>query len=401
MHKADALFAMIGCAAGLNAGVCAAEVRVVPGEVIYLNPTNPARNYSDLVIHNIVIASDAEESLEITGVEIMLSSGGHATLSKIIPVERLVAETREIGQMAAQGMGVLLHAQLLSADGLKGVFGREVSLAVSAQLAPSEALLTTRHHFSLDFQPDEAEIRVTGKTADGTSRNLSTRVPVHRYKSRISYSAPLEGTWLMTSLPSIQSHHRLNPPTEYALDFFSIGKGAEGPASNVYSLHAEEISGYGEPVNAAAGGEVVFVIADDVQDRAAMLPRDSESLTAAGQRISRYNMLRMAKDFRRAAAGNIVVIRHEAEGTVEYSSYGHLKTGSVRVAMGDRVSRGDVIAAVGDTGDSAAVHLHFQVNAGSDPFFSKSLPVRVTDFKPIIYGIDPGRIVSSGRRSVP
>ena len=109
-------------------------------------------------------------------------------------------------------------------------------------------------------------------------------------------------------------------------------------------------------------------------------------------------MQRMASDFRRALAGNQVTIRHRFEdGRVEYSSYGHLAAGSIRVAVGDRVARGDAIAAVGDTGDSAAVHLHFQLNAGADPFFSRSLPVRFDDMRETFGGQDAGIFVSGSR----
>ncbi len=56
------------------------------------------------------------------------------------------------------------------------------------------------------------------------------------------------------------------------------------------------------------------------------------------------------------------------------TAYGHLKTGSPRVSEGDAVERGQVIAEVGDTGDSAAVHLHFQVMEGGQPM--RSIPYR-------------------------
>ena len=107
-------------------------------------------------------------------------------------------------------------------------------------------------------------------------------------------------------------------------------------------------------------------------------------------------MRRYAADFKRAAAGNIVVIRHESAAAIEYSSYGHLKAGSVLVAVGDAVEQGQQIAAVGDTGDSAAVHLHFQVNAGPDPLVSRSLPFKFTDQRPMVRGLDPGRFVHNG-----
>ncbi len=56
--------------------------------------------------------------------------------------------------------------------------------------------------------------------------------------------------------------------------------------------------------------------------------------------------------------GNSVVIEH-GRGLKTY--YYHLKTGTVRVKKGDLVSRGDVIAYMGNTGNSTGAHLHFGI----------------------------------------
>jgi murein DD-endopeptidase MepM/ murein hydrolase activator NlpD len=45
-----------------------------------------------------------------------------------------------------------------------------------------------------------------------------------------------------------------------------------------------------------------------------------------------------------------------------YALYAHLKPGSLRVAKGQRVKRGQVIGLVGNTGNSGAPHLHFQLS---------------------------------------
>ena len=127
-----------------------------------------------------------------------------------------------------------------------------------------------------------------------------------------------------------------------------------------------------------------------------LMRKPGETPQAAGQRMQAYNMGRYAKDFPRAAAGNLVVIRHEQGGVVEYSAYGHLLAG-IPVKIGQVIKQGDLIGKVGDTGDSAAVHLHFQVNAGPDPFTSKSLPVRFGDARDPTGIDDVLELVSAGR----
>ncbi len=67
-----------------------------------------------------------------------------------------------------------------------------------------------------------------------------------------------------------------------------------------------------------------------------------------------------------------MVIRH-ASG--EFSHYGHLKQGSVRVKAGDAVKRGQVIGQLGHTGNSTEPHLHFQLTDGPDSMYSRGIPI--------------------------
>ncbi|MFC5931373.1 hypothetical protein D6T64_08255 [Cryobacterium melibiosiphilum] len=59
--------------------------------------------------------------------------------------------------------------------------------------------------------------------------------------------------------------------------------------------------------------------------------------------------------------GNWILIDH---GDGVATGYAHVATGSTRVAVGDQVAAGQVIAAVGSTGASTGCHLHFEVRLG-------------------------------------
>lgn len=58
------------------------------------------------------------------------------------------------------------------------------------------------------------------------------------------------------------------------------------------------------------------------------------------------------------AGGNHVIVDI---GGGRYAFYAHLKPGSIKVEEGDRVSRGQVLARLGNSGNTTAPHLHFHV----------------------------------------
>ncbi len=65
---------------------------------------------------------------------------------------------------------------------------------------------------------------------------------------------------------------------------------------------------------------------------------------------------------RQSGFGNLIKVRHEF-GFESY--YAHLNR--IRVKVGDRVSRGDLIGDMGTTGRSTGVHLHYEIRVGGKP----------------------------------
>ncbi len=61
--------------------------------------------------------------------------------------------------------------------------------------------------------------------------------------------------------------------------------------------------------------------------------------------------------------GNHIIIMH---GHNEYSMIAHILKDSFRVREGDVVKRGDVIAMVGNSGNTNGPHIHFQVQRGME-----------------------------------
>lgn len=86
------------------------------------------------------------------------------------------------------------------------------------------------------------------------------------------------------------------------------------------------------------------------------------------------------------ADGNSVVLDL---GGGRHALYAHLKPGSIQVREGDRVTRGQLLGLVGNTGNSDAPHLHFHVMDGPSPLASNGVPYAIDAFEVT------GRAVSS------
>ncbi|NCT66862.1 MAG: M23 family metallopeptidase [Rhodanobacteraceae bacterium] len=78
------------------------------------------------------------------------------------------------------------------------------------------------------------------------------------------------------------------------------------------------------------------------------------------------------------AAGNYVM---QDIGGGHYAFYAHLQPGSLRVREGQTVRRGQVLALLGNTGNSTEAHLHFHVSDAVDPLASEGVPFAFDAFE--------------------
>lgn len=97
--------------------------------------------------------------------------------------------------------------------------------------------------------------------------------------------------------------------------------------------------------------------------------------------------------------GNYVKIKHD---NGMYTLYAHLRYGSVAVKVGDRVTKGQVLGYMGNTGYSFGAHLHFEVrnanNAKIDPtaYVSEEIVKEEPKEEPKEVQIEGRYIVKSG-----
>jgi len=85
------------------------------------------------------------------------------------------------------------------------------------------------------------------------------------------------------------------------------------------------------------------------------------------------------------ADGNSVILDL---GEQRYAMYAHMQPGSIKVRTGENVKLGQVIGLVGNTGNSFAPHLHFQVMDRMSSLASNGLPYEMWSFQ--ITGKTPG-----------
>jgi hypothetical protein len=135
----------------------------------------------------------------------------------------------------------------------------------------------------------------------------------------------------------------------------------------VYSGEKEDPESYtiyGQEAIAAADGTVVKVIDSLPEQEPGELPKGISP---------------------EEADGNAVILDL---GGGNYALYAHFQPGSIQVKEGDRVRRGDVLALVGNSGNSLAPHLHFHVMSGPLSLASNGLPYLVDSFT--VTGQTPG-----------
>jgi len=232
--------------------------------------------------------------------------------------------------------------------GLRTVAFLDVT-APSASSAPSSLL----HRLTFaPVKPDDASAVQT--VLQGAPLVPDSRAPV-------VLGPPLRGgMWLASHGLSNTSSHRRTRITldgrmrisqRFAIDWTRIG--ADGQVFRGDPANNSNWTPYGADVLAVADGRVV-----DLQDG---LAQNDPTADAKAIPITFET-----------AAGNYLILDI---GGGRYVLYAHLQPSSLRVHLGDRVSKGQVLALLGNSGKSDAPHLHLQVMDAASPLAAEGLPM--------------------------
>ena len=243
-----------------------------------------------------------------------------------------------------------------------------------AEIAPGEAVIAymwidiakgasipthLQHQFSLKKSGDENDYEL-GAPMTAVSSKLPEIV------------SPLRGkNWVALSGPANTSNHRRSAQVfegtpriaqRYAIDWVRIGDNGQtyqGDRRKNRSYYS-----YGAEVLAVADG-VVVEVKDGIPENTP--PADQKDIDELERTLTMETV-----------AGNHVNL--DLGGGV-YAMYAHLQPGSIRVKLGDKVTPGQVIGLLGNSGHAGEPHLHFQLMDRNSPLNSEGLPYYFPGFK--------------------
>jgi hypothetical protein len=200
----------------------------------------------------------------------------------------------------------------------------------------------------------------TDKASDATLEDFL--IPVSQDPVPVLSPPFKQGIWLAGDGPDNTSNHRrsifaidghIYSPERFAIDWVKVGSNND--------THHDEIAknenwwGWGEPVLAVADGEITEVV-DEFPDNA---PRILPPVTLDN------------------IAGNHVVLQIAKN---RFVTYAHLQKGGIKVRTGQHVRRGDVLALLGNSGNTTGAHLHLQVTDRNSVLQSQGVPFVFADF---------------------
>jgi murein DD-endopeptidase MepM/ murein hydrolase activator NlpD len=210
--------------------------------------------------------------------------------------------------------------------------------------------------------------------------------------AEIVISLPFEGRWLARNSPArrVPSHGTDLLGGRYAIDFIGVDDGHRTADRRDWRTFlstepVERFFAYGRPILAPANGIVVQVHDGEIDH----VGRRSQ-LTLVRYALGQPARLRQGVA---AVAGNYLIIALGHGGA--FVALAHLRTGSIRVAIGEEVTAGQPVADCGNSGNSTQPHVHLQVMDSLDLSVARGVPMAFRRFREWPRGAKQSRIKES------
>jgi hypothetical protein len=313
------------------------RLQVVP-DVVY-KVDDPGNTGTSTFVFDIVVICPADSALTPISASVALSDG-HTI------VERQEWTTERLAKIEGE------HYRILS----------------DTPVAAPRRMFTLPEAFDLHFyfrcpqalMIGSAEVRVKVADTKGRMAEDTLTIPVQYYQQKTSLIVPFRGNGVVGQDWITNGGHGGGrgglAGSEFALDLRGLDENLAEQKSDA-DENASAV-GWGREILAPAAGTVTYA-RNDVPDNPH--PGTDPGLYAA------------LHDPIMAAAGNCVIIDH---GNSEYSVLMHMQEGSVAVKVGERVTSGQMIGRLGNSGNAFGPHLHYQLQSGPELFRGQGLPFR-------------------------
>lgn len=193
----------------------------------------------------------------------------------------------------------------------------------------------------------------------GATPPLEGDIAVGTYTQRTDLIFPFRGNGIVTQGFAANGGHR-NGSGQFAIDAMALSENYAPQKTEAFAVNTDVV-GFGHEL-VAPGAGVVVIARGDRPDQ-----------PVPGESNEEFHL----PEFRGAGdPGNHVIIDH---GNGEFSKIGHLMAGSLAVREGARVTQGQRIGALGNSGDSFAPHVHHQLQDGANWQSASALPCRYTN----------------------
>lgn len=342
------------------------EVKFCPASAVRSYPLDTIRDAHSVLLQNVALINRSAKPVSIDAVEFSLRAGGQTVESRRLSTEMLAKSAKGAAALQASGMMKLVSFQFCGSE-LLG----DAALSGTTTLEPGAALLITAQPIAFKGARDQLAVDVFTGGAKAP-RVGGGALPVQSGFAKTELKFPLTGAWWVGNGASFHSGHRWVIPEQFGLDlvkFDADGKTHRGDGSKFADYYA-----YGSKIVAPAAGKVVLAITSEGEDAAA-LRRPGEGTEAFFDRVLANQAERLARGVQ-GVIGNGVIIDH---GNGEYSVLAHMKPGSVKVAVGDMVTKGQEIGTVGSSGNSTEPHLHYHLCEKPDALACAGIPMNFTN----------------------
>ncbi|HET6489958.1 MAG TPA: M23 family metallopeptidase [Syntrophales bacterium] len=325
---------------------------------------------TDIKLPDLVVTNRQKRKIEIESIDVI----GRAAGSEAVRYKIRAGEMAELISQKAKAINAnpplffvrTEHGDVVMPDG--PVSEGPVVVPGASVMLPLASVLYVHHvgHQRIDGLQLDISVRSGGK-----KKLHSVPVALTFYEVKGKYIFPLKGDVHLGNLAANILHHRNASSQEFAFDAVGAAVGGAESFTDSSTPNPRKLSDFaiwGRDVLAIGEGTVVDVADRFPEERMS----DLAKVITPGYTMSLIMELVDKIGPGNSLAGNYITIDH---GNGEFSMYCHLKEGTIRVKAGQKVAKGEVIAQVGNTGNSSEPHLHFQLMDSRDFFRANGLPV--------------------------